>query len=636
MGFKMRFFPVLARTVLVLFSLLCTTPAIGSAEIIDLSDPYQIMRRHYEAVGGLERLKSVISSHSEGRIHYDGLKGTFRHWENRPLQHRTEEDYSIISQIEGDSGDFAWFYDTNGQLLIVRDEETLKRRQISVLLDRYDHLDRQSPNFSMIFAGISVIKDRPCYEVILSNTINSDRGHFFFDTQTMFMVRSLYRQPDMEIESYYDDYKSVDGIIMPFHQHNTFHPWEKTEETWTTSYTSNQGVDESLFLPPQKEKGYHFRDGENSASIPFEFIENLIYLPVTIGGDRQYWVLDSGASMSVIDQDYAEKLGLDVQGSIRGYGFGELFDLSFVKVPEYRVGDIQFASQKLYVSKGLAAKSYEPEMVGILGYDFLSRFVVEIDYDLKLVIFHAPEHFVYKGSGATVDAPLKYRTFSLPVTVDGTFKSLWSLDLGSYHSSINYPFAEKNGLLARKGVEIVSQGLSGLSREVNIQFSCLQIDRFQLNLPLIAIPSEKGVGATALGEVGGNLGNSTLHHFHLFLNYPEQKIILEEGQSFNATFPRDKSGLIIGRSENNQPMISYISSNSPATKAGLVAGDIIVELAGQAVGPNQPIIPLRDILREHTAGNSVAIKVQREEQILSTTLILEDLYPIDTGACTKI
>lgn len=628
----MRFFPVLARTVFALLFLLCALPALGSGEIINLSDPYQIMQRHYEAVGGLERLKSVNNSHSEGRAHYDGLQGTFKHWENRPLQYRTEEDYSIISQIEGDSGDFAWFYDTNGQQLIVRDEETLKRRQISVLLDRYDHLDRKSPNFSMTFAGISPVKDRPCYEVVLSNTINSDRGHFFFDTQTMFMVRSLYRQPDMEIESFYDDFKSVDGIIMPFHQHNTFHPWEKTEETWTTSYTSNQAVDEKLFLPPQKEKGYHFRDGDTSAAIPFEFIENLLYLPVTIGGDTQYWVLDSGASMSVIDQDYAEKLGLDVQGSIRGYGFGELFDLSFVKVPEYRVGSIQFASQKLYVSKGLAAKSYEPAMVGILGYDFLSRFVVELDYDLQQVTFHAPDSFVYKGSGATVDAPLKYRTFTLPVTVDGAFKSLWSFDLGSYHSSIHYSFAEKNGLLTRKGVEIVSQGLSGLSCEVNIQFGCLQIDRFQLNLPLISIPVEKGVGATALGEVGGNLGNSTLRHFHLFLNYPEQKIILEEGQSFNVAFPRDKSGLIIGRAANNRPMISYISSNSPATKAGLVAGDIIVELAGQAVVPDQPIVPLRDILRG-PAGSSVDMQVQREEQLLGTTLILEDLYPADTGAC---
>ena len=620
------------RTIKISLLLVFVLLTAGTGESSDLSDPYEIMERHYAAVGGLARLKSIINSHSEGRVHYDGLKGTFKHWENRPLQYRTEEDYSIISQIEGDSGDFSWFFDTNGQMLIVRDEETLKRRRIGVLLDQYDHLNRQSTNFSMTFAGITTVKDSPCYEVILSNSINSDRAHFFFDKESMLMVRSLNHQPDMEVETFYDDYQEVDGILMSLHQHTTFHPWEKTEETWTTVYTSNQGVDPKLFLPPQKEAGYHFQDGNSSASIPFEFIENLIYLEVTIGDDRRYWVLDSGASMSVIDQEYAERLGLDVQGSIRGYGFGELFDLSFVKVPEYRVGTIQFASQKLYVSKGLAAKSYEPAIVGILGYDFLSRFIVEIDYDLKQVTFHTPESFVYKGAGVTVDAPLKYRTFTLPVVVDGKYKSLWSLDLGSYHSSLHYLFAEKHGLLEKPGVEIVSQGMSGLSREVNIQFNCLQIDNFQLDLPILSIPVEKGVGATALGEVGGNLGNSTLRHFHLFLNYPEQKIILEKGISFNVAFPRDRSGLIIGRAENNQPMISYIAGNSPAAKAGLVAGDIIAELDGQGIGPDNPIVPLRYILRG-PAGNSVSMKVQREEEIVSVTFILEDLYPNDTGAC---
>ena len=621
------------RTVFVLFILFYALPTFGNGEIIDLSDPYQIMQRHYEAVGGLEQLKSITYSQSEGRVHYDGLQGTFKHWEKRPLQYRTEEDYLIISQIEGDSGDFSWFYDTNGQQLIVRDEETLKRRRISALLDGYDHLDRKSPNFSMTYAGITVVKNRPCYEVVLSNTINSDRGHFFFDTQTMFMVRSLYRQPDMVTESFYDDFKSVDGLILPFHQHNTFHPWEKTEEIWTSYYAGNQPVAETLFLPPQKEKNFHFQNGDTSETIPFELIENLIYVPVTIGGDTRYWLLDSGASMSVMDQKYAERLGLEREGSIKGYGFGELFTLSFVKVPVHQVGAITFDNQKMYVSEGLAAKSYEPTMVGILGYDFLSRFVVEIDYDLQQVTFHSPESFTYKGSGAVVDSPLKYRTFTLPVTVDGKYQSLWSLDLGAYHSSIHYLFAEKNGLLNRTGVEIVSQGMSSLSREVNVQFNCLRIDRFQLHRPLISIPVEKGVGATALGEVGGNLGNSTLRHFHLFLNYPEQKIILEEGKNFNFAYPSDKSGLIIGRAENNQPMISFISNNSPAARAGLVAGDVIIEMAGRTVGPNHPIVPLRLILRG-PAGTSIPIKVQREERVVTVNIPLEALYPTDTDGCT--
>lgn len=630
----MRFFQPANRIVALLLAILFASSAVASEEIIDLSDPYQILLRHYEAVGGLERLNNSITSTSEGRVHYDGLQGTFKHWGKRPLQYRTEEDYAIITQITGDTGEFAWFFDTNGQQLIQKDEDTLKRRRISTLIDQYEHLNRQSPYFSLTFAGIKIVKGRPCYEVILDNTINTDRGHFFYDAQTMFMTASLHRQPDMEIESYYDDYKIVDGLVVSYHQHNTYHPWNKTEETWTAHFANNPPVDDKLFSPPQREKGYHFKDGADKAAIPFQLIENLIYLPVTVGGDTRYWVLDSGASMSIIDKDYAEQHGLKVEGSIRGYGFGELFDLYFVGVPDHQVGSILFDSQKMYAAKDLSARSYEPVMAGILGYDFLSRFVVEVDYDQQLVTFHDPDTFAYQGSGVTLDAPLKYRTFTLPTVVDGKFESLWSVDLGSYHSSIHYPFAEKHGLEKRAGVEIVSQGMAGVSLEKNIQFNCLQIDRFRLDHPLLSIPAEKGVGATALGEVGGNLGNSTLRHFRLFLNYPQQKVTLEEGKAFNKAFPQDKSGMIIGRAENNQAMISYLANICPATKAGLVVGDLILELAGETIGPDHLIVHLRELMRG-PAGTVIPIKVQRGEEIISTTLTLEDLYPPNTSGCTR-
>ncbi|EKD34043.1 MAG: hypothetical protein ACD_75C02492G0001, partial [uncultured bacterium] len=492
----------------------------------ELTDPYQILHKHYVAIGGLDRLQKLIGSYSEGRVRYDGLEGTFKHWDARPLQYRTEEDYSVISQVEGDNGEFTWFFDTNGQLLILKDEETLKRRQISLRLDRYEHLDPHSPYFSVQFAGITTANDgKSCYELVLTNTINSDKGHFFYDTETMLMVRSVYKQPDMENHSTYGDYREVDGLLIPFYQHSRFLPWEKEEETWVTHHTFDRPVDKKIFNPPENKKDYEFLNGRTAATVPFRLMENLIYLPVTVKGHTEYWVLDSGASMSLIDHEYAGKLGLNIQGSIKGYGFGELFDLSFVRIPEHQVGPIRFGSQKFYVMQGLTAKSYEPRIYGILGYDFLSRFVVEIDYDRQAVTFHSPESFTYSGSGVIIDAPLKYRTFSLPVTLDGKYNSLWTVDLGSYHSSIHYPFAEKHGLLDRKGVEMVSQGMSGISHETNVRFDCLAIGRFRLDQPLVSIPAEKGKGATALGEVGGNLGNSTLRHFHLFLNYPEQKLI---------------------------------------------------------------------------------------------------------------
>ena len=518
----------------------------------------------------------------------------------------------------------------------MRDKQTQERREIGRRLELFEHLDRESPYFDLHYGGLTTVDGKTCHEVILTNTINTDEARFYFADDSFFMIRPEVRQPDITIVSDYKDFRKVDGLIVAFYSHTKFIEWEKEEETWTTEYTIDPSPPPALFNPPERRKDYHFPEGASQVAVPFLFSENLIYITVSMNGQTGYWVLDSGASMSVIDRDYAIENRLEIKGSIRGYGFGELFDLGFVAIPEYSVGAIQFDSQKFYVATGLRQRSYEPEIIGILGYDFLSRFVVEINYDTRTAIFHTPEQFTYDGPGTVIDAPLKYRTFTLPVQLEGKYSSTWTLDLGSYRSSIHYLFAKEHDLLARPGIETVSQGVSGLSFEKTSVFGCLGIDGFQLDNQLLTIPNEKGQGATALGEVGGNLVNSTLKNFRLFLDYPNKHIILEKGKHFNQLFARDKSGLLIGRNENNQAMVSYIASGTPAEDSGLIAGDIITAINGIDVVPGQSIMELRDLLRGEE-GTQVIVSVHRGEEHLHKIFFLKNLYPaIDLQACKTV
>lgn len=597
-------------------------------------DPYQLLTDHFNAIGGLERIKAITSRQSEGKIRSDGLHGTFRHWQKRSLRYRTEKNYSIINSVEGDSGEQSWLFDTNGQVLINRDHKTLERRRIGQMMDRFEHLNPLSPDFSLTYEGVAKVDAQNCYEIILTNTINSDRTHYYLDTKSLSMVQSMDRLPDVTITTHYDDFRSVAGVLIPFHVASTYLPWQKEEEIWVSSYSFNDDIDSQLFSVPQSVKDYRFKDEVLSVSISFELNENLIYLPVTIAGDTRLWVLDSGASMSVIDKGYAISLGLDLQGRIKGYGFGDLFELGFVSIPKYRIADIHFDSQKVYVADALSQNSYEPVIYGILGYDFLSRFIVEIDYDSQIITFHAPDTFVYKGSGLTFDAPLKYRTFTLPVTLNDNHKALWSVDLGSHRSSIHYPFAKKQGLLSETGIETVSQGMSGVTFSRLTQFNCLQIEGLQLANQLISIPMNPGLGATALGEVAGNLGNSTLRNFHIYLNYLKQQIILEKGAAFNHNFNRDKSGLLIGRSKEKQPMVSFLAENGPAFRGGARVGDILLEVNNKPIEIGSPILPIRKILRG-AQGENIQLKVLRGKKQVVTGFILEDLYQNKPRDCEE-
>lgn len=610
----------------------CFAPyRLDSTEIIN---PFTVLHRHYAAIGGLERLQKQRNSFSEGDMRYDGLKGTFRNWEKRPLQYRLEENLGIISQVEGDDGRQSWFFDTNGQLLLLKDEDTVKRRQLRLHLDHYEHLNPESAIFRVTYGGDIEVNGHSCHEIIITNSINTDRYRFSFDTQSYLLRQTIVTQPDVEVTTEYDDYRWSNGILSAFYSKTVYMPWKKEEESWTKAHQIDIDMDTSLFVPPATDPGYHFTDRSTSAAVPFELLEDLIYLRVEVSGHTDYWVLDSGATMSVIDEEYAKQLGLSREGSINGYGFGELFTLGFTTIPSLQLGSIIFGAHQAYVSEGLRKNSYEPEIVGILGYDFLSRFVVEIDYDQQRATFHKPGDFKYTGKGIRFDAPLKYRTFTLPVTLDQHYTSRWSVDLGSYRSSIHHQFGEKHDLLQRRGIETVSQGMSGLTWETSVQFNCLQIGDFNLVDQLVTIPASRGEGATALGEVGGNLGNSTLRNFHIFLDYPNQQIILEKGKHYNSRFPRDHSGLLIGRGDHNEPMVSFIAANTPAADAGLEAGDIIVGVNGQNVVAGDSIIALRRQLRT-TPGKTVHYTVRRNGVLLELDLTLTDLYPDTTkeGGC---
>jgi hypothetical protein len=589
-------------------------------------DPHRFFAAHYEAMGGLERFKRINSGWSVGTVRYDGLEGTFESWSEKPLRYRLDEDFGIIRQSEGDDGTLRWRRDTNGQVEEVRDEETLKRRRIAELLENFEHLNPESPWFILSDAGLAEVEGVPCRELRLENRINSDISRFFFAVDGLRIVKAVDHQPDVEIHTRYHDYREIDGFWLPFRQASDIHPRNKRREIIVTAQRIDPPVDRQRFAKPAPTTGaIGFPAGDRAENIPFHFSENLIYLPVTINGDTRWWILDSGASMSVIDADYAASLGLKPEGSIGGFGFGDLFTLGFVRLPAYRVGEMLLPAQTIHTYKGLSESSYEPVRVGILGYDFLSRFVTRIDYARRTVSFYRPESFVYQGSGKIIDAPLKYRTFSLPARVDDLPEGRFSLDLGSHRSSLHHPFAARHGLLQRPGVQTVSKGMAGFSFETLSAFDRLEIAGFAIDRPLLTIPDEAGPGTAAVGELAGTLGNSLLRHFVLTLDYGKQQVIIERGTEFNGTFPEDRSGLLVGQGEDGGPMVSFVAVRTPAQEAGFVAGDGIKAINGKPAAAYGGVLPIRELLRQ-APGTRIDFTLLRQGQEVHIELVLRELF----------
>ncbi|MBN2564359.1 MAG: aspartyl protease family protein, partial [Candidatus Eisenbacteria bacterium] len=375
-------------------------------------------------------------------------------------------------------------------------------------------------------------------------------------------------------------------------------------------------------------RDFAFSDGADRAEVPSRFIEDHMFVPVTIGGRESLWIIDSGASMSVIDEGYARELQLPLSGEIQAESSTGIVQLSLATLPPFAVGDIQFREQQVLVLDfvDLFRVTCDLEVLGILGYDFLSRFVARVDYANEMLTLYDSDSFAYAGSGTVLEAPLSDNLFRAEASVDGLYDGQWMLDLGAGGVSFQTPYAIAHGLGQRDAVLGVTFGAGGRTLHRRSRYESIEFGGYTVLKPEISTqnfdPDSKG--EMVEGQQVGNLGNSLFRHFVLYLDYDRQQIIIEKGDDFGKDFPTDRSGLSIWRPEQACEVL-YVSPGTPADEAGFREGDVVVAIDGIGVDRIGGLIEIRTLLREEP-GTEHVFTVERDGERRELTLLLRDLF----------
>ena len=347
---------------------------------------------------------------------------------------------------------------------------------------------------------------------------------------------------------------------------------------------------------------------------------------VNIAGKERLWILDSGAGITVADSAFIADIGLTPEGNLKGQGAGNTVQVSFVTLPSYQLGDIEFEQQKVGVINlnKLFHRVIGLDIAGILGYDFLSRFVTKIDYANQLLTIHLPDSFKYSGQGLLLDAPLKGNFFVLPMSIDNEYSGTWNLDLGAGGLSFHYPYAEEHGLLNRPGVSHVSFGAGGSMENRMSRYKTVELAGFVVPGLVVDVPMQKGAGAFASKELVGNIGNDLFRHFTLYLDYKNQQVGVEKGGDFDKVFPYDRSGVQLWYGDDERIEVFHVAPGSPAEKAGLLKGDKITSINGIDVKYFDGLIPIRKLMREKV-GTVYEFGTSRDGTPGTAKLTLEEL-----------
>ena len=329
--------------------------------------------------------------------------------------------------------------------------------------------------------------------------------------------------------------------------------------------------------------------------------------------------------MTVISKAFAERLGLDTEGEMKGSGAGGTVDISLTTMPSYSIRGIEFEPQTVAVIDLTEInRMFGIELHGILGYDFLSRFVTRVDYANEQLSFYDPDTYTYSGDGTALDVHLKGSVFEVEATLDGSITGTWLFDLGATRISLDGPNAVAFGYADREGIVGLGRGAGNTYQTKTIRCERVELAGFSIDNPKVGFRYDDPLETDRPRDRLGLLGNSLFRNFVVYLDYANERVVLERGEKFNQPWPEDRSGLQMQTAEDHLAEVIAVAPDTPADKAGFEVGDILRSINGIDIDHFDGLLAVRNILKGDV-GTKLEFVVDRNGDSRKLRLTLRDL-----------
>jgi hypothetical protein len=611
---------VIAIVLITIFAFGSTGCGSGGAENGECdTEENEILQNCVDALGGREAVMDIQVIHTVDSLSMAGMSGmTESWWIREPFLGFSVTEIGPVKQQVLMQGDSVWTVDRNGHFSPggVEERDQMLLSKITVF---YDYL--LDP--SLVSIGPDTLIDSTLTVPIILES--QQRVVFYYSRETWLPVLMTAVTMGLEVRSYPYDYMDIDGIISATTNISTIPAFGQEILNWNILTEYNVAVPESIFILTSAGGDWELSDPGTPTS--FSLKGEHIYLDGEVNGNPVTILLDSGAGATVIDSALAAGLGLETSGSLPARGIGGTREFSFVEVPSY------FAAGALVSDQTLAAMPLSEEFYSstgemidlILGYDFLSRFVTRIDYGSETITLFDPDSFsAVNADASTLPAERSMSLLSIEAVLEDSVPVTLLLDTGAGGNIHLTPsFFEKNPefLNDRPSFETVIQGVGG--EETITGFRIGEITLGDYTVPGGICSSFNG--GDIFNQYDGILGNGVLCRFILYLDYASGSIILEPSSLFEDGLSESLTGIGLEIGDDNL-VVSSVIQGSPAEEAGILEGDILIEIDGNAVSAEQ-LNELETYLPD-TPGATVPLMLIREGNELELELTTDYLVPM--------
>jgi hypothetical protein len=375
------------------------------------------------------------------------------------------------------------------------------------------------------------------------------------------------------------DYRSVNGVELPFSVRQSSDDGNHTDSI--VMHIDVAPIDIAAKIRKAQTDVHDFSiAGGDETSVPFDLIDNHVYLDVLLNGKGPYrFIFDTGGQ-NLIDESVAREIGATAAGNIQGSGVGAATEqFAFAPVASLRFGAAELRDQLFVVAPiraGFGVSGSAP-VDGLIGAEVLARFVTVFDYTDHRIIF---KHLGSVASGASIPFVFDGTQPQIPCEID-RIATQCTIDSGSRASlDLFSPFIAANAAVVPANASapgINGFGVGGADIGRLGRLSSLKIGAFDLQ-NLVAGLSAATAGAFAVPGIGANIGGGVLKRFTVTFDYPHQTMSLLPNHSLETNDSYERSGMFVVNSGTF--VVAGVRPGTPASAAGIVKGDTIVSLDG--------------------------------------------------------
>jgi hypothetical protein len=339
----------------------------------------------------------IVTWHETGTVTAGGLSGQYESWLDLTSLHDSSQ-YSLgpSTGSNGWDGKRAWTTDSSREVRVETSRETVAQAAQDAYRSGYAFYFPSRFPAKREYAGTPAADGR-AYEAVKITPADAEPFEVWFDPATHRVAREVQLTGGMPHTFIVSDFAAFGALQVPkktIDRVGNNPKFDTVTQVSTIDFSGPQTL-ARYAPPPPPPNNAQWPAGKDSVTVPFRLLNNHIYVMASINGRQPIpFVFDTGAT-DILQDFSAKRLGIPVEGTLPGGGFGDqIASFGLARVKSVSLGGLTLPDQVFGTEQSpgwIAVEGAQSD--GLLGYEFVKRAVLSIDYAERTLTFTKQETF---------------------------------------------------------------------------------------------------------------------------------------------------------------------------------------------------------------------------------------------------